>query len=190
VDAEEDTAVLLHLLGVKNAHASAALGTPEIIKARAFQILSQISINLSRRRSLVLVLEDLHWIDKTSEEFLGFLAENTARTPILILATYRPGYHAPWLEKSYAGQTPLLPLSRADSIQMVRLVRSAEHLADLDPRRRNGEDRSLAGRSKGAPPDRSSRHGGNCWQGRRQPLLSRTACTARGRGPSFEPQGA
>jgi tetratricopeptide (TPR) repeat protein len=82
----------------------------------------------------VLVLEDLHWIDKTSEEFLGFLAENTASVPILILATYRPGYHAPWLEKSSAGLTPLLPLlplSRADSIQMVRLVLSAERLADL-----------------------------------------------------------
>jgi tetratricopeptide (TPR) repeat protein len=131
VDAEEDAAVLLHLLGVKNADASPALGPPEIVKAKAFQILSQISINLSRRRPLVLVLEDLHWIDKTSEEFLGFLAENTAKAPILILATYRPGYRAPWLEKSYAGQTPLPPLSRADSIQMVRSVLSAERLADL-----------------------------------------------------------
>jgi hypothetical protein len=131
VDAEEDAAVLLHLLGVKNAHALPALGTPEIIKARAFQILSQVSINISRQRPLVLVLEDPHWIDKTSEEFLRFLVENTANAPILILATYRTGYHAPWLDQSFAGQAPLPPLSRADSIQMVRSVLSAERLARL-----------------------------------------------------------
>src|SRR5262249_14359584 len=42
-----------------------------------------------------------------------------------------PGYHPPWLDKSYGGQTPLQPLSRDDSLQMVRSVLSAEHLVEL-----------------------------------------------------------
>ena len=131
IEAEEDAAVLLHLLGVKEAHGSPALANPETVKARAFHILSQIGINLSRQRPLVLVLEDLHWIDKISEEFLGFFAENTSEARILMLATYRPGYHAPWLDKSYAGQTPLSPLSRDDSIRMVHSVLRTEDLVEL-----------------------------------------------------------
>jgi class 3 adenylate cyclase/tetratricopeptide (TPR) repeat protein len=131
MEAEEDAAVLLHLFGLTDAHASPVLANPETVKTRAFHVLCQIGINLSRQRPLVLVLEDLHWIDKTSEEFLGFLADNTAEAPILILATYRPGYHAPWLDKSYAGQTPLPPLSRDDSIQMVRSVLHTQRLVDL-----------------------------------------------------------
>ena len=77
------------------------------------------------------MLEDLHWIDKVSEEFLGFLAENVRDARILLLATYRPGYRPPWIDKSYAGQTPLQPLSRDDSIHIVRSVLSAERLIDL-----------------------------------------------------------
>src|SRR6202008_154076 len=50
---------------------------------------------------------------------------------ILLLAAYRPGYRPPWIDKSYAGQTPLQPLSRDDSLQMIRSVLSAERLVDL-----------------------------------------------------------
>src|SRR5262249_213263 len=66
-----------------------------------------------------------------SEEFLGFLAENVREARVLLVATYRPGYRPPWIDKSYAGQTPLQPLSRDDSIQMVRSVLRAEQLIDL-----------------------------------------------------------
>ena len=41
---------------------------------------------------------------------------------MLVLATYRPGYRPPWIDKSYAGQVPLQPLSRADSLDLVRSV--------------------------------------------------------------------
>ena len=90
-----------------------------------------MSIKASHQRPLVLVLEDLHWVDKISEEFLGFLAENVSEAPILMLATYRPGYQPPWIGKSYAGQTPLPPLSTDDSVHMVRSVLRAERLIEL-----------------------------------------------------------
>ena len=86
------------------------------MKAKAFEIFRQLVSKASLRRTLVLVLEDLHWIDKVSEEFLGFLAENAPDARILLLGTYRPGYRPPWIDKSYAGQTPLQPLSRDDSL--------------------------------------------------------------------------
>ena len=85
----------------------------------------------ARLRPLVLVLEDLHWVDRISEEFVGFLVENAPDARILMLATYRPGYRPPWIDKSYAEQTPLQPLSRDDSLQMVRSVLSAERFVEL-----------------------------------------------------------
>jgi tetratricopeptide (TPR) repeat protein len=131
MDPEQDSPVLLHLLGVADIDGSPALSSPETVKAKAFEIFRQLSVQGSRLRPLVLVLEDLHWVDKISEEFLGFLAENSPDARILMLATYRPGYRPPWIDKSYAGQTPLQPLSRDDSLQMVRQVLNAERLVDL-----------------------------------------------------------
>jgi predicted ATPase len=131
MDPEQDSPVLLHLLGVDDIGSSPALSNPEAVKAKAFEIFRQISVKGSRLRPLVLVLEDLHWVDKMSEEFLGFLAENAPDARILMLATYRPGYRPPWIDKSYAGQTPLQPLSRDDSLQMVRSVLSADRLVEL-----------------------------------------------------------
>jgi tetratricopeptide (TPR) repeat protein len=131
IDAEQDSPVLLHLLGIKDPGGSSAPLNPEAVKAKAFEILRQLSIKGSLKRPLVLVLEDLHWVDKISEEFLGFLAESAPDARILLLGTYRPGYRPPWIDKSYAGQTPLQPLSRDDSLQMVRSVLSAERLVEL-----------------------------------------------------------
>ncbi len=131
MDPDEDGPVLLHLLEIKDAGGSPALSNPEAVKRKAFETLRLLAVKGSHRRPLILVLEDLHWVDKISEEFLGFLAENVRDVRVLLLATYRPGYRPPWIDKSYAGQTPLQPLSRGDSIQMVRSVLRAQQLIDL-----------------------------------------------------------
>src|SRR6266481_2538604 len=131
MDPDEHGPVLLDLLEIKEVGDSPALSNPEAVKGKAFETLRQLAAKGSLRRPLILVLEDLHWVDKISEEFLGFLAENIRDVQVLLLATYRPGYRPPWIDKSYAEQTPLQPLSRDDSIQMVRSVLRAEHLIDL-----------------------------------------------------------
>jgi len=131
MDPDQDSPVLLHLLGVKDAGAAPALSNPEAVKAKSFEIFRQVSIKLSLERPLVLVLEDLHWVDKISEEFLGFLAENIAEARILMLATYRPGYRPPWTDKSYAEQVPVQPLSRDDSFDVVRSVLNVERIIEL-----------------------------------------------------------
>jgi class 3 adenylate cyclase/tetratricopeptide (TPR) repeat protein len=131
IDAERDAPVLLHLLGVREVAGSPALSNPETVKAKAFEVFRKISVEGSRLRPVVLVLEDLHWVDKVSQEFLGFLAENLPDARILMLATYRPSYRPLWIDQSYAGQAPLQPLSRDDSLQVVRSVLDARRLVDL-----------------------------------------------------------
>jgi len=128
---DQDSPVLLHLLGIKDNDPQPALANPEAVKAKSFELFQQVSIKLSLARPLVLVLEDLHWIDKISEEFLGFLAENIGEARILMLATYRPGYRPPWIDKAYAQQMPVEPLSRDDSIGVVRSVLNAERIIEL-----------------------------------------------------------
>jgi class 3 adenylate cyclase/tetratricopeptide (TPR) repeat protein len=131
IDPDQDSPVLLHLLGVKEVDTEPALANPEAVKTKTFEIFRQVSIKLSLERPLVLVLEDLHWVDKISEEFLGFLAENIGETRILMLATYRPGYRPPWIDNSYAVQVPMQPLSRDDSIDVIRSVLNAERIIEL-----------------------------------------------------------
>src|SRR5262252_3435059 len=131
MDPVDDGQVLLHLLGINDVTASPALSTPEAVKSKAFETLRQLAVNGSRHRPLILVLEDLHWVDRISEEFLGFLAESLRDAQVLLLATYRPGYRPLWIDKSYAGQTPLQPLSQDDSVRMVRSVLRVDQLVEV-----------------------------------------------------------
>jgi class 3 adenylate cyclase/tetratricopeptide (TPR) repeat protein len=127
MDPDRDGPLLMHLFGVSVSKDLSVLSSPETVKAKAFAALRQLLVDSSRTRPIVLLLEDLHWIDKISEEFLAFLAESLSDAPILLLATYRPGYRPPWLDRPYAGQLSLRPLSRPDSLNLVRSARK-----DLD----------------------------------------------------------
>ena len=115
----ERDAYLLHLLGMKSeSERLAALGA-DVIMARTFDALRELLLGLARRRPLVLVVEDLHWIDQTSEAFLASLVERLAAAAVLLLATYRPGYRPPWLDRSYATQLAVRPLGPQDSLAIV-----------------------------------------------------------------------
>ena len=62
---------------------------PEQDKRRLFQILAQTIIELAGHQPLIIILEDLHWSDSTSLEFLLLLARRISSQPILLLLTYR-----------------------------------------------------------------------------------------------------
>ena len=85
---------------------------PRQKKERTFEALRDLFLRESQSRPLLLVLEDLHWIDKTSEEFLGYLLDWLAKARILVLLLYRPEYTHPWGSKSYYSKIGLdqLPL--------------------------------------------------------------------------------
>jgi predicted ATPase len=73
-------------------------------------------------RPLVVLIEDLHWIDRTSEEFLAGFVDELASVPIMLLVTYRPGYSPPWPGKSFTSQLALRPLSPAASEKIVASI--------------------------------------------------------------------
>ena len=120
MDSAEGAPYLLHLLGIKEGTGGLAGLSPQVIQRRSFETLRQMTFRGSRRRPLVILVEDLQWIDKTSEEYAAFLAEGIASSRVLLVLTYRPGYHLPWIEKSYATQIALHPLSSDESLEVVR----------------------------------------------------------------------
>jgi DNA-binding NtrC family response regulator/tetratricopeptide (TPR) repeat protein len=122
LDVAENAPYLLHLLGVKEGTDELGLVSPEAIQARTFDLLSQLSLRASCRRTLVLVFENLNWIDTASEEYLITLIDSLAGAPILLLLTYRPGFRPPWIDKSYVAQLSLQPLATTDSLAIVHSV--------------------------------------------------------------------
>jgi DNA-binding winged helix-turn-helix (wHTH) protein/tetratricopeptide (TPR) repeat protein len=113
---------LLRLIGMVDAGTAVAALSPEAIKARTFDALRTLFFKASARTPLVIVVEDVHWIDRTSEEFLATLVERLVAAPIMVVTTYRPGYHVPWLDRSFLTQITLRPLTAADGALLVDAV--------------------------------------------------------------------
>jgi tetratricopeptide (TPR) repeat protein len=84
----------------------------------------------SRHQPLVLAVENLHWVDASSEEWLTTLVEHLAGAAILLLVTHRPGYRPPWLAQSVATQMALPQLLPADSRAVVQSVLQTTPLAE------------------------------------------------------------
>jgi predicted ATPase len=115
----ETAPTLLHLLGITAGTEQVTMLSPEEYRARTFAILRQFSLQCSQRQPVILAVENLHWINATSEDYLTSLVERLVGAPVLLLATYRSGYRSPWLEKSYATQLALPGLTARDSLVLV-----------------------------------------------------------------------
>ena len=131
LDGDRTAASLLHLLGVRSAIDLFSGTSPDTLKAQTFEALKQVWTGRRQRPPLVIALEDMHWIDPTSEEFVTTLVDSLPGAAVLLLATYRPGYRPPWVAKSYTTQLTLPPLSDPDSVQVVEAV--LQHGTALPP---------------------------------------------------------
>ncbi len=74
---------------------------PRQRRERTFEALRDLFIRLSQEAPVILVVEDLHWVDKTSEDFLTYFIGWLANTRILLILLYRPDYTHPWVNRSY-----------------------------------------------------------------------------------------
>ena len=122
LDPDASLPLLLHLLGLQANDDQLAQLSAEARKARTFEAIRQLFLTGSRQQPLILAVENLHWIDPTSEALLASLVDAMAGASILLLATFRPGYRPLWLDKSYATQLALHPLGPDQSRQVVRSV--------------------------------------------------------------------
>jgi hypothetical protein len=81
------------LLGVPPGQPGVADMDPQMRKARLFEALGDLLAAAAAIRPLILTLEDIHWIDRISEELLSYLLDRLANFRVLILLSYRTGYN-------------------------------------------------------------------------------------------------
>jgi predicted ATPase len=60
----------------------------------------------SRRRPVLMVFEDAHWVDPTSREVLDLSVDRVRHLPVLLVITFRPEFHPPWGDRSHVMQRP------------------------------------------------------------------------------------
>lgn len=89
-------------------------------RLRIFDALRAIMLTSALSKSLVLVVEDLQWTDKTSEDWLVFLADSIVAAPMFLLLTYRTGYQNPFAERTYSTRLALPTLSNDESIRLAQ----------------------------------------------------------------------
>ena len=88
---------------------------PQIRRRRTFEALKKLFLRESLNQPLILIFEDLHWIDSETQGFLDVLSESVASARILLLVNYRPEYRQEWGQKTYYTQLRLAPLGKAEA---------------------------------------------------------------------------
>jgi class 3 adenylate cyclase/tetratricopeptide (TPR) repeat protein len=102
--------------------------SPESRRKETLGLLVEWLLRLGRLQPLVLLMEDLHWVDPSTQELLGQTLEQIPREQLLLLATHRPDFEPPWGAKSHL--TPML-LARLTRPQLGNLVRKAARGREL-----------------------------------------------------------
>jgi class 3 adenylate cyclase/tetratricopeptide (TPR) repeat protein len=74
----------------------------------------------ARRHTIVIVIEDLHWLDEASEAMLGDLVGAAKETQTLVVVNFRPEYSSPWSGEAFYGDLRLAPLGPADTRELLR----------------------------------------------------------------------
>jgi len=87
-----------------------------------FAAVRALSLRGAQLRPLVLVVEDLHWIDTSSEEFLTFLLDAVVGVPLLLLVTYRIGYTPPFGSRSFYTTLTLHSFSEAETLALAGYI--------------------------------------------------------------------
>ncbi len=123
--------LLYDFLGVADPQRPAPRLDPESRQHQLIGVMRQVMQTVSEAQPTVTLIEDLHWLDAASAEYLEHVVDAQAGRRRLLLVNFRPEYRAEWMQKSWYRQIPLTPLGR-ESV--------AELLTDL-----LGKDPSIAG---------------------------------------------
>jgi class 3 adenylate cyclase/tetratricopeptide (TPR) repeat protein len=124
---------LLELLSVKDSGIDRISMSPEARKDRIVEALKQVVLKDSEIRPLTMAIEDLHWIDKSSEDALKYILESIPGARVLLIFTYRPEFVYPWGGRTFHNQITLNRLSNRESLFMVaHLLGTQEIDKDLE----------------------------------------------------------
>ena len=104
--------------------------TPQRRKERGLETFMAMMLAMAEREPLLFILDDLHWVDATTIEFLDLLIEQTPTASLLAVLTCRPEFQSPWGLKSHLTPIALNRLPRHQIEMMVERVTEGKHLPD------------------------------------------------------------
>ncbi len=97
-------------------------GTPEFRKRRTLEFSAEMVMHLCEEQPVVFLVEDLHWIDPTTQELLTLLLDQVSQWPCLLLLTYRTHYAMPWSMRPNLVQFLLTQLTEARTRELITHV--------------------------------------------------------------------
>jgi class 3 adenylate cyclase len=128
----EDTLPFFYsLLGIAEPGDSLAQMDPNIKRRRTLEAIKRVLLRESLNQPLILIFEDLHWIDGETQAFLNLLIDAIASTRILLLVNYRPEYRHDWGGRTYYAQLRLDPLGYESAAEMLSALLGYE--PELEP---------------------------------------------------------
>jgi class 3 adenylate cyclase/tetratricopeptide (TPR) repeat protein len=125
---------LIALLDVPVADGAWAILDPGQRRHRIFDALTRLLLRLSHEQPLILMVENLHWVDAETRAFLYSLVEILPTARLLLLVNYRPEYQHGWGGKPYYVQLRLDPLSADSADELLRLTLGKA--SELEPLKR------------------------------------------------------
>jgi class 3 adenylate cyclase/tetratricopeptide (TPR) repeat protein len=118
-DFHEIVPLVFDFLGVRDPDRAVPSMDPDARKGKLLAFVRHLVQARSAREPLLIFVDDVHWIDSGSDEFLAQVVEAAGETRTLVLVNFRPEYHAEWTAKSYYRQVPLGPLDPDASRELV-----------------------------------------------------------------------
>jgi class 3 adenylate cyclase len=141
----EDVALVAELHSLPSVDLAPPLDvSPQRKKDKTFEALLRQVEALSRRQPVLMVFDDLHWIDPSSRELLDRVIEQVADWPVLLLAMFRPEFQPPWTGQPHV---TMLTLARLDRRNTAAMVANVAGNAALPP----GIMEEIAERTDGVP---------------------------------------
>ena len=106
----------------------------QIKKRRTLDAIKRILLRESLNQPLMVIFEDLHWIDDETQGLLNLIADSIGTAKVLLLVNYRPEYRHEWGSKTYYTQLRLDPLAQENAAEMLQSLIGDS--AELDPLKR------------------------------------------------------
>jgi class 3 adenylate cyclase/tetratricopeptide (TPR) repeat protein len=103
---------------------------PQGRRRTIFDSIRLMTIHGSRLSPLILLFEDLHWIDHDTEDFLKYVIDSLATLPVLLICTYRPGYANPFGERTFYNHISLKTLEEKESLDLAKSVIGVDNLPE------------------------------------------------------------
>jgi predicted ATPase len=102
--------------------------TPQRQRQQTLETLRAMVFELAEQQPVLLIVEDLHWTDPSTLEWLGMVIEQIPTTNLMLLLTCRPEFEAPWSRRSHLTPLALHRFSRAQVELMVQRLSGGKTL--------------------------------------------------------------